>query len=81
MTRPVINLVGAAVGAASPVANLQVCQNAEFFKALPQQCGGLFGPLSDWAAADPVIAAAVLGAIGFGVAQLGQYLIGKMIEG
>jgi hypothetical protein len=80
MAKPLISLGGGVLGASSTIANMKVCQDAATFERLAQQCGGLFGPLSGWAAANPPMAAAVLFAVGFGVSQLIQTVVGKVVD-
>jgi hypothetical protein len=72
--------IGGATGLSGTAVNLRVCDDAGYFANNTGQCAELFGPLSGWAASNPVIAAFALGAVAFLLAQGGQWLVGKFME-
>lgn len=71
---------GGLTGGSGFVATVKMCEDAGFNAAHAQACSEHFGAFAGWAAVNPEMAAFVLGAVGFGVTQLGQWAVGKYME-
>jgi hypothetical protein len=82
MTSAAISLGGGGASGVGSYAyfNSKVCEDADGFRLYAEQCSALFGPLGDWAAANPEPAAVVFALAGFGILQGGQMLVSKIAE-